>query len=201
MARGARYVKFFQDKDLALDKHQSYLVRWVRDFLLFARAQSGYSFEQTLDLFLAEVGGRVGTTPWQLQQASDGIRIYRYQYRGAKSEDNDGPTAQACWMYRPNPRSARRGCIFCEMSGIPHNDSSSRPFFFGLRAGMFPLTLRDVAFIVGDVTCCGSVVGGSRRRVGRSRCGGSVAGRGPDTTECTCRRSFPGDRTTCGSAA
>ena len=27
------YAKFLQDKDLALDKHQPYLVRWVRDFL------------------------------------------------------------------------------------------------------------------------------------------------------------------------
>jgi len=86
------HAKFLQDKDLALDKHQPYLVRWVRDFLLFARAHGGYSFEQTLDLFLAEVGGRVGTKPWQLQQASDAIRIYRYQYRGAKAED-DGPSA------------------------------------------------------------------------------------------------------------
>ena len=75
--------------------HQPYLVRWVREFLLFARAHAGYSFEQTLDLFLAEVGGRVGTKPWQLQQASDAIRIYRYQYRGAKAEDGDSRTAQA----------------------------------------------------------------------------------------------------------
>jgi len=89
------YAKFLQDKDLALDRHQPYLLRWVRDFLLFARAHGGYSFEQTLDLFLAEVGGRVGTKPWQLQQASDAIRIYRYQYRGAKAEDDDGPTVPA----------------------------------------------------------------------------------------------------------
>ncbi len=63
------YAKFLQDKNLSLDKHQPYLVRWVREFLLFARAHAGYSFEQTLDLFLADVGGRVGTKPWQLQQA------------------------------------------------------------------------------------------------------------------------------------
>ena len=60
------YAKFLQDKNLALDKHQPYLVHWVREFLLFAQAHAGYSFEQTLDLFLAEVGGRVGTKPWQL---------------------------------------------------------------------------------------------------------------------------------------
>ncbi|MFO7907214.1 MAG: hypothetical protein ACQESR_21745 [Planctomycetota bacterium] len=89
------FAKFLQDKNLALDKHQPCLVRWVREFLLFARAHAGYSFEQTLDLFLAEVGGRVGTKPWQLQQASDAIRIYRYQYRGAKAGDGDSPTAKA----------------------------------------------------------------------------------------------------------
>jgi hypothetical protein len=32
------YAKFLQDKNLSLDKHQPYLVRWVREFLLFARA-------------------------------------------------------------------------------------------------------------------------------------------------------------------
>ncbi|NBB94356.1 MAG: hypothetical protein GVY16_01265 [Planctomycetes bacterium] len=58
-------------------------MRWVAEFLLFARAHAGYTFEQTLDLFLADVGGRVGTKPWQLQHAPDAIRIYRYQYRGA----------------------------------------------------------------------------------------------------------------------
>ena len=45
--------------------------------------------------FLAEVGGRVGTKPWQLQQASDAIRIYGYQYRGAKAGDGDSPTTHA----------------------------------------------------------------------------------------------------------
>jgi hypothetical protein len=49
-----------------MDKHRPYLVRWVREFLLFARARAGYSFEQTLDLFLAEVGGRVALIDFQL---------------------------------------------------------------------------------------------------------------------------------------
>ena len=89
------YAKFLQQKNLALDKHQPYLVRWVRESLLFAWTHAGYSFEQTLDLFLAEVGGRVGTKPWQLQQASDAIRIYRYQYRGAKAGADGSPAAQA----------------------------------------------------------------------------------------------------------
>ena len=37
----------------------------------------------------------MGTKPWQLQQASDAIRIYRDQYRGAKAEDDDGPSVPA----------------------------------------------------------------------------------------------------------
>ena len=57
------YAAFLREKELALAKHQPYLVRWVRDFLLFARRHGGYTFGQTLDLFLAEAGGRVGTKP------------------------------------------------------------------------------------------------------------------------------------------
>ena len=67
----------------------------MREFLLFARAHGGFTFEQTLDLFLAQVGERIGTKPWQLQQAADAVRIYRYQYRGAKAGDADSPTAEA----------------------------------------------------------------------------------------------------------
>ena len=61
------YAKFLREEDLALPKHQPYLVRWVREFLLFAQGHDGYTFEQTLDLFLAEVGGRVGVRPWQIR--------------------------------------------------------------------------------------------------------------------------------------
>ena len=35
------YAKFLKDKDLALPKQQPYLVRWVREFLLFAREHGG----------------------------------------------------------------------------------------------------------------------------------------------------------------
>ena len=71
------YAKFLRAKKLAAVKHQPYLVQRVREFLLFARQHTGYSFEQTLDLFLAEMGGRVGVKPWQIQQAADAVRIYR----------------------------------------------------------------------------------------------------------------------------
>jgi len=69
------FAKFWTEKDSALPKHRPYLARWVRDFLLFARQHGGYTFEQTLDLFLAEVDGRAGIKPWQIQQAADAMRI------------------------------------------------------------------------------------------------------------------------------
>ena len=67
------YANFLCEKKLAVPKHQSYLVRRVHEFLLFARQHGGYTFEQTLDLFLADVGRRVGVKPWQIQQAADAM--------------------------------------------------------------------------------------------------------------------------------
>jgi len=58
------YSNFLRDKKLAARKHQPHLVRWVREFLLFARQHGGYTFGQRLDLFLAKVGRRVGVKPW-----------------------------------------------------------------------------------------------------------------------------------------
>lgn len=89
------YAKCIQDKNLALDKHQRYLVRWVGEFLRFDRARAGYRFEQALGLFRAAAGGRVGTKPGQLQQASDVIGIDRYGFRGARTGDGDPRTTQA----------------------------------------------------------------------------------------------------------
>ena len=88
------YAKFLREKELALPKHQPHLVRWVREFLVFAADHAGYAFEQTLDLYLAEVGNRECIEPWQVQQAADAVRIYRYQYRGA-SDDGEGGSPAA----------------------------------------------------------------------------------------------------------
>jgi hypothetical protein len=52
------YDKFLLGKELATERQRVYLVRWVRRFLCFAREHCGYSFEQTLDLFLPTRGGR-----------------------------------------------------------------------------------------------------------------------------------------------
>lgn len=90
------YDNFLCEKDLAPSKHRPYLVQWVQQFLRFARVRTGYTFEQTLDLFLAQIGERVGVKPWQIQQASNAVRIYRYQYRRPSSNvetDACGPAA------------------------------------------------------------------------------------------------------------
>ena len=42
------YRRFLREKDLAPAGHQPYLVRWVREFLLYAETHRGYSFEQTV---------------------------------------------------------------------------------------------------------------------------------------------------------
>ena len=84
------HAKFFRNKNVALPQLRPYLVRWVREFLLFARDHPGYTFEQTLDLFLSDLGSRVGIEPWQVQQAADAVRIYRHQYRGASDESEEG---------------------------------------------------------------------------------------------------------------
>ena len=68
-------LPYLRTRELVLPRHQQHLVRWVRDFLLFAEEQGGYIFEQTLDLFLTAVGERVGIKSWQIQQAVDAVRI------------------------------------------------------------------------------------------------------------------------------
>jgi hypothetical protein len=51
------YAAFLKEKELALPKPHPYLVRWVKDFLLFAWDHGGCTFEQMLDLFVAAATG------------------------------------------------------------------------------------------------------------------------------------------------
>jgi hypothetical protein len=64
------YSNFLSSRELSDPQHHPYLVRWVRDFLLFAHIHSGYSFEQTLDYFLKDIGERAVIKPWQIRQAT-----------------------------------------------------------------------------------------------------------------------------------
>ena len=80
------YADFLRRRRLAQPKHQPHLVRWVREFLIFAAKHRGHTFEQTLALSLTTLGKRTGIKPWQIRQATDAVRIYRYQYRADAGE-------------------------------------------------------------------------------------------------------------------
>ena len=47
------YSHFLKERQLALPRHRPHLLRWMREFLTFAAEHPGYTFEQTLDMFLA----------------------------------------------------------------------------------------------------------------------------------------------------
>ena len=57
------YEAFLRERHLAPERRVPHLVRWVREFLHSAGEHAGYSFEQTLDPFLGEVGEWAGTGP------------------------------------------------------------------------------------------------------------------------------------------
>jgi len=75
------YAGFLRNRQLAPPRHRQHLVRWVREFLLFAQEHRGFTFEQTLDLFLDAIRKRGEVQSWQIRQAADALRIYRYQFR------------------------------------------------------------------------------------------------------------------------
>jgi hypothetical protein len=59
----AGHAKSLLNKKLALPQHQPCPVRWGQESLRSAGEHTGYSFEQTLDLFLANVGRGMGIKP------------------------------------------------------------------------------------------------------------------------------------------
>ena len=81
------YASFLRDRGLAPPKHQPHLVRWVREFLLSAEEYRCHTFEQTLDLFLATVGERVGIKPWQVQQAAQETVSATQNERGLQMDE------------------------------------------------------------------------------------------------------------------
>jgi len=81
----AGYANFLREKDVALPQRQSYLVRWVREFLLFAQERSGYTFEQTLDLFLSEIAACAPLKPGTGQDR-EGFSRYKIAGRRARRQ-------------------------------------------------------------------------------------------------------------------
>jgi len=106
------YAKFLQDKNLALDKHQPYLVRWVREFLLFARAHAGYSFEQTLDPFSGRSGRACGH---EAVAASAGV--------GRDTHLPLSPSTSAAYVAGPLFEASAPACATC--SGGPSPSSQN----------------------------------------------------------------------------
>lgn len=77
------FSEFLRKREVVLPAHRPYLVRWVDEFLQCADKNPGYTFEQVLEKYLTLVRERDGVEPWQVRQAADAIRIYRFQYRKA----------------------------------------------------------------------------------------------------------------------
>ena len=75
------YAEFLKERELALPRYRSHLVRWVCEFPLFAQNRRGFTFEQTRSLFLDVLKKLGGIQPWQMRQVADALRIYRYQNR------------------------------------------------------------------------------------------------------------------------
>lgn len=80
------FTEFLMTRQLTDKTHLPFLVRWVRDFLLFAHGKSNYTFEQCRDLFLEEIGNNEIYQPWQVRQAGEALHIYYYQYRHTSEE-------------------------------------------------------------------------------------------------------------------
>ena len=98
------YASFLRERMLAPLKHQPHLVRWVREFLLFAEQHRGYTFQQTLDLFLAAVGERVGIKSWQ---------IHKQRLQCASTAINTGVPASMVDPGRPlivHPQTTMKAC-------------------------------------------------------------------------------------------
>ena len=73
----AGYANFLLERGLTVPRQRPCLVRWVGEFLLFARRHRGYTFEETLDLFLGALQKRNSLEAWQIEQAASFVRIYR----------------------------------------------------------------------------------------------------------------------------
>lgn len=75
------FEAFLATNRLALEWARPHMTRWVRSFLQFAEEHRGLTFDQTLDAFLEHLDHRGFVEDWQIRQAADAVRIYRFQFR------------------------------------------------------------------------------------------------------------------------
>jgi len=70
------FATFLQERTVVPARHQPHMVRRIGSYLKFAEAHPGYTFDQTVDLFLAALDKRPSIYPWRLRQASNAVRIW-----------------------------------------------------------------------------------------------------------------------------
>ena len=123
------FKNFLADMDLAPAKQRAYLVRWVREFLLYTREHGGYTFEPTVEPFMTQINGRVDVKPWQIQQAADAVRSCRYQDR-AENPSPEGIGPPSGRAQRP-PAQLRRS--YCEHRdrAATRTETGNRVRYFG----------------------------------------------------------------------
>ncbi|MHC4884862.1 MAG: integron integrase [Planctomycetota bacterium] len=101
------FEAYLVKKGLGTERERPHLVRWTRDFLLFAKPLTDYSFEQAKALYLESLGQRPEIRPMQIRQAADALTLYYFQYR-QHSEDGlhhrnngqDTPTSPDAYLDR-----------------------------------------------------------------------------------------------------
>jgi hypothetical protein len=75
------YHKYLTLRKLAKADQIPYLVRWVREFLQFARAKTGHKFETVIEMFKQHLEQNPRVEDWQTRQATDAVIIYKHQFR------------------------------------------------------------------------------------------------------------------------
>ena len=83
----AEYHKYLTRRKLAKETHAPYLVRWVKEFLRFAKGQTGRKFETVMEMFRQHLEQTPRIEDWQIRQAIDAIIIYKYQFRNSQLPD------------------------------------------------------------------------------------------------------------------
>ena len=77
----AEYHKFLLDRKLAKVEHVPYLVRWVKEFLRFAKDKTGHKFQAVVEMFKQHLEQNPEIKDWQIRQAIDAVLVYKHQFR------------------------------------------------------------------------------------------------------------------------
>ena len=78
------YHKYLILRKLAKEEHVPYLVRWVKEFLQFAKDKTGHKFETVIEMFRQHLEQNSEIKDWQIRQAIDAILIYKHQFRNSQ---------------------------------------------------------------------------------------------------------------------